>query len=479
MQFLKEPWKHQENAVNMAKGLDDIMLSHDVGTGKTFSAVNIMRWKYAINHEMLPTLIIAPIVTLANWRQTILENSKLSKASVHILQGSGLKKAQMVRDLSFGYSKPNVFITNLESLINEDLFYNLLRFKPELLILDESHQCKNYKAKRAKQVVKLADQARYKVLLTGTPILNSVSDIFMQYRILDGGQTFGKSFFVFRARYMYDANAGWVRDDKYFPDWRPRPEMYDELHELVFKKCHRAIKSECLDLPPYRVLDVYIELGKEQKKHYKEMKRDFITYINESSETKAVIAQLAITKTLRMQQIVSGFVKTDEGEEIELPDNPRLRELENLLDMITKTDKVIVWALFKHNHKVLARLCEKMNLKYSMINGDMNVKAKDENINAFQNDPDVKVMIANQQAGGTGVNLQAASYSIYYSRSYNLAHDLQSEARNYRGGSEIHEKITRINLIAPDTIDQVISEALARKEDMGKKIIDPDIINKI
>jgi len=477
LNYLKTPWSHQVAAVEMAKSGNEIMLNHDVGVGKTASAVNIMRWYYAINHQKLATLVIAPIVTRDNWLQTVLEWSKLKREDVLLLRGSGNDKAAQVKALM---GRPVIIVTNLESILNENLFSALLLYRPQVCVLDESHQCKSYQSKRAKQLAKIFMNARYRILLSGTPILNQVTDIFMQFKLLDGGATFGNNYFLFRAKYMYDANAAFkARTNHYFPDWRPRLDMFDELSEKISRKCHRAIKSECLDLPPYRVLDVYVEMSATQKKHYMEMKRDFITYVESSREERAVLAQLAITKSLRLQQIVSGFLKTDDGHEVDIAGNPRLAELENLLGQITIGHKVIVWALFKRNHVHIAKLCSDMGLEYVQLNGDQSADEKAEAVRRFQTDASVRVMIANQQAGGTGVNLQAASYSIYYSRSFNLAHDLQSEARCYRGGSEIHEKITRINLICPDTIDQVISEALSRKEDISKKILDAEILSKL
>jgi SNF2 family DNA or RNA helicase len=98
-------------------------------------------------------------------------------------------------------------------------------------------------------------------------------------------------------------------------------------------------------------------------------------------------------------------------------------------------------------------------------------RQRQENIDRFQTDRDCRIMIANQGAGGVGCNLTAASHSIYYSRNFSLEHDLQSEARNYRGGSEIHTKITRIDLVAPDTIDATVLKALADKVNVADAIL--------
>ena len=104
-----------------------------------------------------------------------------------------------------------------------------------------------------------------------------------------------------------------------------------------------------------------------------------------------------------------------------------------------------------------------------MLTGQQNRQEKQDNVDAFNTDDSVKVIIANQGAGGTGVNLTAANYEIYYSRSFVLEHDLQADARAYRGGQT--RKTTRIDLITPDTIDAKIVEALAAKRQGAEDIL--------
>jgi SNF2 family DNA or RNA helicase len=120
---------------------------------------------------------------------------------------------------------------------------------------------------------------------------------------------------------------------------------------------------------------------------------------------------------------------------------------------------------------MISRLCETLGIGYVTLTGDDSAKQKNDNMEAFRTDNDVRVIIANQSAGGTGVNLVEASYSIYYSRGFGLEAELQSEARNHRAGSEIHEKITRIDLIARETIDELVSEALSTKQNVAEYIL--------
>ena len=232
-----------------------------------------------------------------------------------------------------------------------------------------------------------------------------------------------------------------------------------------------AKKSECLDLPPLVKKEIFIELSKEQRRIYEELKTDLITYIND----KACTAPLALTKALRLQQIVSGFVVGEDDEnqkhEIVIKDNPRAKALEELLRELTPHHKVIVWAVFKNNYETIRQICGKLKIKHVEVHGSIPSRTKFENVDKFNTDDNRRVFLGHPLSGGIGINLIASSVSIFYSRNFSLGQDVQAEARNYRGGSEIHEKVTRIDLVAKDTIDEVIQKALANKQEISDKLL--------
>jgi len=142
------------------------------------------------------------------------------------------------------------------------------------------------------------------------------------------------------------------------------------------------------------------------------------------------------------------------------------------LEKLVPDHKVILWCSFIHNYKQLARLCKELDIEYGMITGGQSIDEKNEDIKRFRADPNCRVIIANRRAGGIGINLVEASYSIVFSRNFNLGDELQSEARNHRGGSEVHEKIVKIDLVGENTIDEHVLQALQCKQDLSKTIID-------
>lgn len=457
-------WTHQREALTLAMDKKDFALFMEMGTGKTAVQINILRNQFMKNNRLMRTLILCPPVMIETWRREIFKHSTFGE-HVTVLTGTGVARARMMLEI-IKSGRGAVVVTNYESLQMKDLYAKLLAYNFEILVCDESQKLKNYKAVRTKLATAIADKATHRYLLSGTPITNNPMDIYAQYRILDSGDTFGNNFFAFRGRYFVDKNAG-MPIQKYYPDWRPTPGLEKTFNELIYKKAVRYLKKDCLDLPPFVRKQVVVELGKEQGRMYDEMRRDFVTYL----DTHACVATLAITKALRMQQVTSGFFKSDTEYLHRFVDNPRIDALRELLETITPSAKVIVWAMFNDNYTAIEGVCKELELVPAFLIGGMTDKSRTESIDKFQNDPACRVMIANQLAGGVGVTLTAASYCIFYSRNFSLEADLQAEARCYRGGSEIHTKVTRIDLVARDTIDEVVLEALLRKENLANNIL--------
>lgn len=367
-----------------------------------------------------------------------------------------------------------IFVTNYEAMEMDELVELIMAWKPEILICDESHRLKNPKSIRAQTVTKIADLCKHRYILTGSPILNSALDIFNQYRILDGGKTFGHNFYEFRNIWFEDMNASMPSHIR-FPKWEPRPETYEQLNNKIYTKALRALKKDCLDLPDLVKTVVHAPMGKEQKRLYDEMKHEFITWVKtheDSGEPRAVVAQMALTKALRLQQICSGFAKTEDGVEVKIKDNPRMKVLEELLDDLLPNHKVIIWSIFHENYRQIADLCKERKFKYVEIHGGIPDKEKMWAMSEFRKNDKVRVMIANQRAAGIGINLVEASYSIFFSRNFSLADDQQAESRNYRSGSEIHKKVTRIDIVSPGTIDELVAESLAQKQNIAEQVLD-------
>lgn len=484
---MNELWKHQVKAIAEAKDRDFYGLWADPGTGKSRTVLEIVRNKYAENMQILPTLIFCPSVVVPNWKNEILKYTKIKEEKIVLLQGSGKSRIKKVQE-----SQTNsIFVTNFEALaVMPDLIKEIhQKFSswetPKILICDEVHKLKDPTSKRTKTAIALSKYFKYRFILTGTPILNDLMDIFAQFKIMDQGKHFGDNFFSFRHKFFIDKNAHMPSHVK-FPNWQPVPGADEKIKTIVQNNGMIAKKSECLDLPKLVKKVVEVEMGAEQKRLYDAMKKDFIASFDmknnegEVTTTKHSIAELAITKALRLNQIVSGHIKLegtdgDDGVVVNLKDNPRKKALKDILEDIAPYHKVIVWAVFKANYDDIKEVCADLGLGFSELTGQ--TKDKQYMIDLFENDKNIRVLIGNPSSGGIGVNLTAASYMIYYSRGFSLEHDIQSEARNYRGGSERHESITRIDLVCKGTIDELVMQALSEKQQLSDKILRQNLNN--
>jgi SNF2 family DNA or RNA helicase len=261
--------------------------------------------------------------------------------------------------------------------------------------------------------------------------------------------------------------------DRYFPNWQPIKDADKKIRELIAPVSQFVDKATCLTLPPLVKKVIEVEMSNEQLRLYKEMRDSLVATINTPTGDKHSVADLAITKALRLQQIASGYLSTtnEKGEvvTVKIKDNPRKEALRQLLEDIVPFHKVLIWAVFHDNYDDIRDVCYNLNVEFSELHGL--VKDKDAEAHRFRTDPKCRVLIGHPGSGGIGVNLIEASYMIYYSRNFSLEFDIQSEARNMRGGSEMHEKITRIDLIASNTIDQLVATSLANKIQISDSVL--------
>lgn len=470
MKFLVEPWKHQLQAFERSKTLPEYAYLFDPGCGKSGVTINRIRWEFAKRNRIMRTLILCPSVVIENWKDEFTKHSKIG-SRVYPLYGP-IKKRIAFAEGKVQEDDGQVFVTNYEGLVSSKDFAQFFReWKPEIVVFDELHYLKAHNTLRTKLCAEIARNAEIRLGLSGTPVLNSLLDVFSQWLVLDNGATFGKNFFAFRAEYFYDKNASMPKD-RYFPDWRIRPESAEKISALMAKKASYAKKVECLDLPPLVIKNVFVDLSKEQAQLYEALKKDFVAYC----EDKACVATLAITKALRMMQVVTGYIPLEEisgkhAKSIKKLDNPRAKALKSLLEQIAPIAKVCVWACYKDNYETIRGVCDELGLGYVEVTGETAGKDRFENVRRFNEDADCRVYLGHPGSGGIGINLTAASYSIFYSRTFSYGHDVQAEARNHRGGSEIHERITRINLVARGTIDEHIHARLQQKQEISGKVL--------
>ena len=447
-------WAHQERAIVMARTNPSLLLDMEPGTGKTRTAIEIYRERRVQHGSNLKLLVLCPAIVVRQWRDEISQYAPELLREVVLLQGEGKKRIEKLR------GPGNIFVTNYEALSMPLLAKEIFAAKFQFIIFDEIHRLKSPEGKRSKVAIQLADTVKHKLGLTGTLITNSHADVWAPIRLLRR-HLFQDNFYMWRRHYMEDKNAH-MPAARYFPAWHVPKHRERELSERVSQITISVKKEEVLKLPPLVKQTVYVEKSPQVARHYDDIEKKFVTELNNEMLT----TDLAVTQVLRLQQIASGVLPMKSGE-TQIP-CMKLVALRELLEDHASKHKILVWTNWAGTYGPIGDLIDQLGYSFTSIIGGQTTKERMENIDAFNRDPRVRVMLGNQAAGGIGLNLQVSSMSIYFSKGFSLEHDIQSQARNYRGGSERHARVVRVDIVTQDTIEEQIEKALREKMTMSQ-----------
>lgn len=464
MNYKKEPWKHQIKGIKYCSDKNYFALFYEQRVGKTLTVINGLRAHYYKADKVLKTVVFCPLGTIFSWENEFLDNTFISKKEILVPEGTGVKRLKQLDNFS-----GSIIILNIDSISIDAIWKYIILWGVEALIIDESQRFKNPKAKRTKKMIALSDQpqCKNKYLLSGTPITKDAMDLWSQFRIMNK-RILGENYFAFRAKYFYDANAGMPRH-LYFPNWKPRKELEQELNDIVHKYSQRILLRDVFDVKETAPQKLYSPLGGEQGRIYKELRDDFVSYLDDD----VCVADMAIVKGLRLQQLITGIFVNDKKEVILLKDSPREKILKELLEDLPREGQKVIWSTFKPTYKVIGGICEKLKLKYMFVTGNESGRQKKEAEDAF-NAGKINILICNQAAGGLGMTFVGAPcdysiHNIYYSRDFNYEHDEQSNSRCYSGNQD--KFVSRIDIIAKGTIDEHMLESLKTKENTSKAIL--------
>lgn len=492
-----KPRAHQMKFVDRFGFKDSALAFHDRGTGKTFTMIMWARFKYYLEQRVLKTLIIGPVATLYNWDEEWRMHSPESTSKlVKVLYGTS-RKPMTMKDRIAALKDPDkkIFIVNPHAFDSDEFAEAVAKEKFELLIIDELHEFKNFKAKRVKTLIPITDKIKYKCGGTGTPILlKTYTDLWAQFRLIDNGRTLGRSFYPFRNKYFVDKNAG-MPAEKYYPEFVPKESTAQEIEDLLDSTTSRVTTAECLDLPPLVKQYVRLEMSKEQAKLYNALDKELVATVKGGSCT----TNIAIVKVARMLEVLNGNLTIKKDGDVwesqydeetgmfvgnytdaihKIEDNPKLEQLDKDLEELTIKNKVIVWVTQEASYDDVINIAKQYSKKVAEITGRTHgghdgrrLDKREENL-LFENDDDCRVIVSNPQAGGTGINLISARYSIGYSRTWSLKDYLQREARNYRSGSEIHESIIQIEYVVNNSYEETVLQSLTEKDNFATKVLE-------
>jgi SNF2 family DNA or RNA helicase len=493
-EFKTKPMEHQYVGLAKCLGAEAYALLLEMGCGKTKIAIDKIGIEFTTN-KINRVLVIAPNGVHHNWVAEELPKHLNLPYTIFEWGCSGGKKYIKEKEAILKPSEELHIVTiNVEALsteVGKTFCAKFLKSGDTLMIIDESSRIKNPSAMRTKAIITLGKSAKQRLILTGTPITQSPVDAYAQFKFLDPKILGASTFTAFKHEYCITRPMKNKFTQRSF-DSIVGFKNLDKLKELIAPYSYRVTKEECLDLPEKIYKKCSFPLSHRQRAVYDSLATTLMAEIDFTNiekrivdnintaygsiatkimdDPKMVTTQIILTKLLRLQQICGGFVTADdESEPTAFVDNPKLDLMMELLEDIE--GKVIIWARFKAEIKAIVKALQNKYGHGSVVQywGEVAQTDRNEAVELFQmRGISTRFFVGNPHSGGIGLTLTAATTMIYYSNDFSLETRLQSEDRAHRIGQK--KNVTYIDLVAENTIDEKVMEALRNKQSVANLI---------
>lgn len=467
------------------------------GTGKT--PICIARiCNEAKNHtpdSMYRVLIIAPKNVRTNWKAEFQRFATIP-GKVTVLRGTALDRVKhMIEGLATDEeSQWTAIITSYDTLVQS---WGVISQIPwDLAVLDEAHYIKSSKSQRAKRCMELREICQSRMALTGTPVTNTIMDLYSILEWLGEGLSGFSSLKKFQEYY-----GSYIRRNNLdvLIGYKNTPLLQERLSRLSFS----ITKKDALPDLPDKLPSIYeVDMEPEQREIYKQVALRLMAECKRDLESgpKQLRVNNALVKMLRLAQITSGYVvwdgeNDDDGNVItpqtidRFDPDPKIEALIDILKQRGLCDKTIIWSCWVQNIKTIVARLKLEDIDCVAFYGKTSDKDRDIAVNRFNCDPMCSVFVGNPSAGGTGLNLLGHNIEnpddpmdctqvIYYSQNWSMVHRSQSEDRSHRRGTR--RPITYIDLVVPRTIDEEIRIRVTQYRAVAATIQDVrSIMNKI
>lgn len=449
-----KPFLHQSAIFDIAKSKPYHALFCDQGTGKTKIVVDLLEHHFKLGN-ITAVIVITTKGLVGNWSLVELPKHSSVPYRAHVWNLDRMKNR--MADPASG--NLFYFLINVDGVLTQNFpeyFKDFIRVHPKFaLVVDESTTCKNPKAARTKRVLSMSRYAKYRYLMSGTPIANSPLDLYSQSEILNPGVLGYPNFYAFRARYAKIVSVTFgMKTFKKITGYRNIPE----LREIIKSFASVVKKIDCLDLPPKVYRTIPVRMTKEQSTYYEELRHQALTYIQ--GEQISVVNTISLIG--RLLQVCAGQMKLPDGTYLSLPNN-RLELLEELVDECP--GKTLIWTSFVGT---AADIRTQLGEKCILLPSGLTMEARHAILETFRHG-EVKALVANPASAGHGITLVESSNCIYFSNSWNYENRAQSEDRIHRIGQT--ESCLYTDLICPGTVEVKVVRILQEKKSMADSLL--------
>lgn len=450
----RPPYAVQIKALERSEGKYGFGFLKEMGLGKTMDALNEL-WGEIKYNGAEGGLAIVPNYFRGGW---VLEAAECFGDELETTLFPHIPPA-----ITKNSGQPWLWVVQYDAILNNTpMLMQLVREWKVHFIADESSFFKNYMAKRTTRGVKIAKESKSRRILSGTPSPQEPLDLWPQLRII--GALSGIDPISFRNRYQ--VMGGFL--GKAFKEINK--ENWPELEAILEKNTFRAFKKDWLDLPKQTWMpQIAVKMLPEQEKHYTQMRRDFLIKVQE----KTITVEMAISALIKMQQISSGFIMSDNDvhrrkdihDLVPPGKNPKLCALIDLMSTIT--GKTLVFCHYRHTADMIMEVMKWRNLDPAYMVGGMGSEL-DVQKKRFNEDDACRVMVALESVGGMGHTLlgrkgNRCSTTVFFENSYSMQNRVQAESRNHRIGQD--EMVNYFDIVASPMESRIIA-ALQKKRDV-------------
>jgi SNF2 family DNA or RNA helicase len=410
---------------------------NDCGLGKTLEELVVIAEN--TRHTNDEVLVFCPKSCLVSWADEVEKHTTLSiPGDVQIVTGTRDEKEIALQE------RAKIYLTNYETSLTN--FDHIVSKGFHHIVLDESTRVKNPKALSSRAITAIADRAETVRIMSGLPMPQNPTEIFSQFRILDSGETFGQNYNHFRAI--------WFKKKGKWPAlrWELKSELKKRFAHLISEKSIRRLRSSVIELPPItttrRIAEWHDLKVAEEYLNLETTIRDSMPIRN------GMITNLnhALVKATKLSQYSSGFLYDDDGFPHLLKDNPKIRELRQLLhDYNVFERKITIVGIFRPELAMVFNLCAEMGLNPVLIHGDTVAEDRAKRIETFRSDPACRVLVANQKTISYGLNLQFCNTIIFYGLSFSIELYKQLCDRIHRIGQK--KNCLLVHLLVSGTFD--------------------------
>ena len=453
---------YQKTGFKWLKVLDSYhfggILADDMGLGKTLQVLSILLEYKESDEERRTSIVICPSSLTLNWLNEARKFVPDLKACV--IKGSAKEREQIINNLE----KYDLIITSYDSLKRDINIYKERNYNFRYIIADEAQYMKNSTTQNAKAIKALNGTTRY--ALTGTPIENSLAELWSIFDFVMPGYLFGYKKF----KSIYEVPIVKDNDEK----------AMTRLKMLIAPFILRRNKKEVLtELPEKTITVLNNQMNEEQEKVYlsylAQAKQEVADEININGFEKS---QFKILATLtRLRQICchpSLFIKDYKDESSKLN-----QCIEILSDAIEAGHKILLFSGYTSMFDIIEKELKKQNIKYFKLTGNTKVDERISLVDEFNSNPEIKVFLISLKAGGTGLNLTGADMVIHYDPWWNQSAENQATDRAYRIGQKNNVQVYK--LITSNSIEEKIYELQNKKAELIDNMLDTktSFVNKL